>query len=53
MKYSNVVENFLRYLESIDRSKETIKGYKKELGYFGRFLEKSMVLKKKWNKYLL
>lgn len=39
MKYDNVVEGFLRYLDSIDRSNETIKGYKKELGYFGRFLE--------------
>lgn len=38
MKYSYVVENFLRYLESIDRSLETIIGYKKELGYFGDYL---------------
>ena len=38
MKYSQVVEKFLRYLENIDRSSETLEGYKKELAYFGEFL---------------
>lgn len=38
MKYSQVVERFLKYLESIDRSVETIEGYRKELRYFGEFL---------------
>lgn len=38
MKYSKVVKNFLRYLETIDRSPATIIGYRNELGYFGDFL---------------
>lgn len=38
MKYSEVVGNFLRYLETVDRSDQTIKGYGKELRYFGDFL---------------
>lgn len=38
MLYNDVVKSFLRYLESIDRSNETIKGYKKELKYLGEFL---------------
>jgi integrase/recombinase XerD len=39
MNYYKAVEGFLKYLESIDRSSETIKGYRKELGYFGKFLK--------------
>lgn len=39
MKYSAATESFLRYLEAIDRSNETIKGYKKELKYLEQFLE--------------
>lgn len=39
MKSSMSAERFLRYLESIDRSKETIKGYQKELKYFNKFLQ--------------
>lgn len=38
MKYSQVVEKFLKYLVSVDRSSETVEGYRKELGYFGDFL---------------
>lgn len=38
MKYSEVVKNYLRYLETIDRSKWTIIGYRKELRYFGEFM---------------
>ncbi len=38
MLYSQVVDKFLRYIESIDRSSETVEGYKKELRYFGEFL---------------
>lgn len=38
MIYSEVVDRFLKYQESIDRSSETIKGYRKELRYFGNFL---------------
>lgn len=39
MKYSKVVDKFLKYLESIDRSSETINGYRKELEYFANFLD--------------
>lgn len=39
MNYYKALEGFLKYLESIDRSSETIKGYRKELGYFGKFLK--------------
>lgn len=46
MKYCVAVEGFIRYLESIDRSIETINGYRKELGYFGRFLEEKYSFEK-------
>lgn len=39
MEYRKTVEKFLKYLVSIDRSFETINGYKKELGYFADFLD--------------
>lgn len=44
MKYTEVVDRFLMYLGSIDRSLETIEGYRKELEYFNRYL-KSIYIK--------
>ena len=44
MKYTEVVDKFLMYLASIDRSLETIEGYRKELEYFNRYL-KSIYIK--------
>lgn len=46
MNYYNAVEGFVRYLESIDRSVATVKGYEKELRYFGRFLEEKYSFEK-------
>lgn len=38
MKYMEAVQNYLKYLKSLDRSKATIEGYLKELKYFNEFL---------------
>lgn len=38
MLYSQAKNRFIDSLITLDRSSETIKGYKKELKYFGRFL---------------
>ncbi|MEJ8544133.1 tyrosine-type recombinase/integrase [Brevibacillus borstelensis] len=35
----NAVQSFLHYLSSIDRSEETLTGYRKDLIFFTRFLE--------------
>jgi len=39
MKYEEVVERFLSFLISMDRSMATVEGYKKELRYFFHYLE--------------
>ena len=49
MEYSLAVEKFLRYLQSIDRSWETLEAYKKELGYFGDFLLERYSIDKRMN----
>lgn len=38
MLFKEAIADFIRYLDSIDRSKETITGYKKELGYLEKYL---------------
>ncbi|MCM3625562.1 tyrosine-type recombinase/integrase [Brevibacillus borstelensis] len=40
MLLTNAIQSFLHYLTSIDRSDETISGYRKDLLSFARFLEK-------------
>lgn len=39
MLLTNAIQSFLHYLSSIDRSEETIIGYRKDLVFFTRFLE--------------
>ncbi len=38
MLLRDVIYGFIKYMESIDRSKETISGYRKELGYFNDYI---------------
>lgn len=38
MLLNQVIQDFVKYMKLIDRSKETITGYEKELGYFNGFL---------------
>ncbi len=38
MLLRDVINDFIKYMESIDRSKETIKGYRKELKYFNDYI---------------
>lgn len=40
MLIRDVIKDFIRYMESIDRSKETINGYEKELSYWNNYLSK-------------
>lgn len=53
MVYSCVVEKFLKYLESIDRSVETIEAYRKELSYFAEFLGCKYSLEKHMDEIVL
>jgi integrase/recombinase XerD len=39
-RFTDVVDKFLKYMEAIDRSSETISGYTKDLTAFNRFLER-------------
>lgn len=39
MLLMNAIQSFIQYLSSIDRSQETITGYRKDLVFFTRFLE--------------
>lgn len=38
MLFTQAVRQFLEHLHAIDRSKETVKGYRSELGYFNHYL---------------
>jgi integrase/recombinase XerD len=38
MLLTQAIESFSKYMDLIDRSKQTIKGYEVELGYFNNFL---------------
>ncbi len=38
MLLKKAIKNFIKYMESIDRSKETINGYEKEMKYFSDYL---------------
>lgn len=39
-RFTDVVDKFLKHMEAIDRSPETISGYTKDLTAFDRFLER-------------
>ena len=38
MLFRDIISDFIKYLTSIDRSKQTINGYRKELNYFNNYM---------------